>query len=393
MSHTADNVAITLITLGGLLLLGFVTDGIGRRTRLPRVTLMLIFGFIIGPSVLDLLPQPGRRWYPAIADMALVMIGFLLGETLSVSNLRRHGRLVLGISVSVVASTAAVVFGGLVLTGVPIGVALLLGGIAPATDPAATADVTREAGAKGGFSQTLLGVVAIDDAWGLIMFSVMLAAAQAVSGQGEAMSALVFGFRDLGGAVALGVALGVPMAYATGRVRRGEPTLAEALGLMFLCGGIALWLDVSYLLAAMVMGAAVANLARHHERPFHAIEGIEWPFMILFFILSGASLRVESLLEIGLIGFVYIALRAAGRLAGAWIGATASGGSEGMKRWMGVALMPQAGVALGMALLASQRMPEVKEVIMPVVIATTVFFEIIGPVLTKMALNRADKAP
>jgi len=136
----------------------------------------------------------------------------------------------------------------------------------------------------------------------------------------------------------------------------------------------------------MALGSVVANLARHHARPFHAIEGIEWPFMILFFVLAGASLHAEALYQIGLVGAAYILLRIIGRLFGSWAGGAISHAEPPMRRWMGVALMPQAGVALGMALVVIQRRPDLGEIILPVVITSTVLFEVIGPVLTRSAL-------
>ncbi|MFQ5937198.1 MAG: cation:proton antiporter [Acidiferrobacterales bacterium] len=388
-----EDLAETLITLGGLFPLGLVTDLLGRRTALPRVTLLLIFGFLIGPSVFDLLPEPSKAWFPGVTHMALVMVGFLLGGKLSFSSFRQHGRLVLWISIAVVVATAALMLAGLLLLGFRVEVALLLAGIATSTAPAATADVVHEAKANGRFADTLLRIVAVDDAWGLMVFSIMLAVALALTGQGGGEDVLVSTMWDLGGAFVVGVALGVPMAYLTGRIQPGEPTLAEALGVVLLCGGIALWLDVSFLLASMVLGAAVANLARHHKRPFHAIEGIEWPFLILFFVLAGASLQIDSLAAVGLLGAAYLILRIVGRLLGAWAGGVLSNADPLMRRWMGVALMPQAGVALGMALVATQRLPELSDMILPVVIGATVLFEVIGPVLTRRALILAGEVP
>ena len=155
-----EDVGITLITLGGLLLLGLVTDVLGRRTPLPRVTFLILLGIAIGPDALDILPDISDNWFEGIANMALVMVGFLLGEKLTISSLRDHGRVVLWISVAVVATTALVTLGGLSLIGEPIVIALLLAGIAPATDPVATTDVIREARAGGRFSRALEGIVA-----------------------------------------------------------------------------------------------------------------------------------------------------------------------------------------------------------------------------------------
>lgn len=386
-----NDLAQILITLGGLFLVGLIADGIGRRSFLPRVTLLLLVGAAVGPSGLALLPELTDVWFTVVSHLALAMVGFLLGGALTRARLREHGRAVMWISVTVVVATGAVMALGLWGLGFPVALALLLGGIAPATDPAATADVIHELRADGRFARTLLGIVAVDDAWGLIGFGLTLAAAQALTGDGAPAAAIGTAAWELGGAIALGVVLGVPMAYLTGRVAPGEPTLAEALGGVFLCSGIALWLEVSFLLAAVALGAVVANLARHHTRPFAAIENVEWPFMILFFVLAGASLDLGALGQLAGLTAGYVVLRAGGRLAGGWIGAVLSGADGSLRRWVGPALMPQAGVALGMALVASVRVPELGAVLLPVVIASTVLFEVVGPVVTRVALLRAGE--
>ncbi len=386
-----DDTAVTLITIGALLLLGLFTHILGRRTPLPRVTFLLIFGFLIGPSVFDLLPDLHHEWFPLVTNLALVMVGFLLGEKLTPANLREHGREVLTVSIVLVVVTAVMTWGGLVLLGVPVVTALILAGIAPATDPAATLDVIREKQADGPLARVLQGIVAVDDAWGIIVFSLLFTLAGIVSGQGNGATTLLQGAWELGGAILLGILLGVPMAYATGRIQPGEPTLVEALGAVFLCGGIALALHVSFLLAAMTMGAVIANLARHHTSTFSAIEGIEWPFLVLFFLLSGASVERGALQGIGLAAIGYIVLRTVSRIAGAWLGGHLGRVERAHRRWTGAALLPQAGVALGLALVAGQRLGEAGEVIITITVFSTIFFEIVGPVLTRLALGRVGE--
>ncbi len=388
-----ETIAIALMTLGGIMLLGLVTDLLGRHTPLPRVTLLLAFGFLIGPSGTGLLPEIAPELFYLLSSMALVMIGFLIGGTLTRQMLRRHGRRVLTISATMVLVTLIFVGVGLTLIGVPIEVALLLAGISTATAPAATADVVHEIGAEGPFSQTLLGMVAIDDAWGLIAFTLVLAFVHVLNGDGATTSVMLHGLWELVGALALGALLGVPMAYLSGRISAGEPLQAEALGMVFLCGGLALWLEVSFILAAMVMGAVVTNLARHHRRPFHAIEGIEWPFLVLFFVLAGASLEIDALWAAGAGLLGYLVLRVLGRLAGAWLGGSLCGVDAAQRWWLGLAMLPQAGVALGMALIAAQHLPTLGQIIIPVVVGATVIFEIAGPVLTRMALRYAGEVP
>jgi Kef-type K+ transport system membrane component KefB len=140
----------------------------------------------------------------------------------------------------------------------------------------------------------------------------------------------------------------------------------------------------------MVMGATIANLARHHEYPFHAIEDIEAPFLIVFFILAGASLELDALAAAGLLGLVYMLSRVIGKMVGAAAGARISHADALTSRWMGLALLPQAGVAVGMALVACSTFPEYRHVLMPIVIGATVVFEILGPIGTRFALAATE---
>ncbi len=387
---SAHEFAAIFASLGALFLLGLLADLLGRHSPLPRVTLLILAGVIIGPSGLDLLPQDVRDWFAPIGAIALSMVGFLLGGYFTRGHLARDGRFVMTFSVTVVLGTAAVMALGLWAIGTPMVTVLLLAAMATSTAPAAVVDVIDESGAKGPFSDTLLGMVAVDDAWGLILFSVVLAAAEMLAG-GTGVSALTFGARELLGALGLGLATGLPMAFLTGRIRPGRPTAAEALGFVFLNLGLALRFEVSFLLSAVVMGVVVANVARHHEGPFHEIEGIEWPFLTLFFLLAGASLEVDSLLGVGLLGMAYVALRIVGRLAGGQAGARLAGAPKGWGLRMGGALLPQAGVALGMALVAVGHFPELADTLLPVMIGATVIFELVGPVFTRMALRKAGE--
>lgn len=388
MDEPTSIIAQVLITFGGLFLVGLMADLAGRHTPLPRVTLLLVAGFIVGPSMLDWLPPFTRDWFPVLTNIALAMIGFLLGHNLTRRRLAKLGRTVLSVSGGVVIGTLLVMFAVLTIVGVAPEIALLLAGIATATAPAATVDVVREYQARGTFTDTLLGIVAIDDAWGLLIFTFLMATAHMVAGHNGIWEVVGLGLWETGGAVLLGVLLGLPMAILTGRLRPGEPTQAEALGLVLLCAGIAEWLGVSYILSAMVLGAVVANLARHHDRPFSAIEGLEWPFLILFFLLAGAALRTDMVAAAGGILVLYVALRIAGRLLGAWVGGRMCHASRDIRRWMGPAMLPQAGLAIGMALLASQSFPDAEAIILPVVLGSTVIFELIGPVVTRWILIR-----
>lgn len=380
------DMSILLITLGMLFLLGLAADQVGSVTRLPRVTMLLILGLFVGQSGMQLLPADLVEWFDILSIVALTMVAFLLGSSLTTENLARHGRAILIISLAVASTTIVIVSLGLVMAGVHTGLSLILAAIATATAPAAMSDVIRQSGVTNGFTETLKGIVAIDDAWGLIGFSVILVLAGHNDGWADVASGAIW---DLGGAIALGLFIGIPAAFLTGRIRPGEPLQAEAMGLVFLTAGFALWLEVSFLIAGMTAGTVIANLARHHERAFHEIEHIQWPFMILFFLLAGASLEIEALLAVGWIGALYMGLRVLARFiggqAGAWLASVP--GPEG--RLYGPALLPQAGVAVGMALVAGDALPQWSDKIMALTIASTVLFELIGPSATLAAIRRA----
>ncbi len=383
----------TLLTLGGVFLLGAFTDTFGRQLRIPRITLLLCIGLILGPLGFDALsPGGNHKWLSVTADIALVMVGFLLGSHFTFDSIREHGRSVMLFSIAIVAASVLVMIGGLVLLGATLEVALLLAGIATATDPAAIVDVIKETRAKGRFSDTLLGIVAIDDALGLIAFSILLAIAHSLNGA-TGWEHLLISIWEIGGALLLGGGMGYLMVriftltYLEQCPEHKEMVLMETLGFVLLCGGLAIYLKVSFLLSAMMMGTVVVNMIpRSCLEIFHAIEGISWPFLTLFFIFAGASLQPDSLPQIGLIGFGYVLFRMLGRFVGGWIGGTAARSDPGMRRWMGTALLPQAGIALGMALVAAQNFPHLSEIILPIVIGSTVLFQLIGPLLTRKAL-------
>lgn len=379
-----------LLALAGLFAAGLAADQIGHRTRLPRVTLLLLCGIVAGDAGLGLIPEDITNWYELLSIVALTMVAFLLGGSLSRESLRAHGRAILAISISVVLLTVAVVGAGLTLLGMEPGLALLLGAVATATAPAATADVIRQSGVSNGFTDALKGIVAIDDLWGLLAFSIVLVLVSQLQGAADA-SLWTGSLRELGGSLVLGAVIGFPAAAITGRLSDGEPLEVEALALTFLTAGLALWLELSYLISGMTVGAIIINRASHHTKAFHEIEHIQWPFMILFFILAGAMLETDALLRVGGYGAAYMALRVLARLAGGGIGAWLGRAPADERPWYGLALLPQAGVAIGMALVAAEQFPQWGETIMAVTIGTTIAFELLGPPVALFAIRRSQK--
>ncbi|AAV95350.1 cation:proton antiporter [Ruegeria pomeroyi] len=382
-SYAAD-----LIALGLLFLTGLAADQLGARSRLPRVTLLLICGLLAGSAGFDLIPESLAALYPIISVIALSMVAFLLGGELSLRTLSGHGRAIVVISVMVVLVTQLTVSAGLAMIGMPLAAALMVGALATATDPAATLDVIRQGRASGDFPRRLKGIVAIDDAWGVLLFGLVAVLAGAVEGNGSAHGLLGGALVEIAGSVALGLAVGLPGASLTGRLSGGEPLRIEALGLVFLTAGLSLWLDLSYLIAGMTAGAVIVNLAHHHKRAFREIEHIEWPFMIVFFILAGASLDLSALWAVGPLLMGYVALRVLGRVLGGWAGAALAATARGERPWYGPALLPQAGVAIGMALIAGDLFPQYADMITALAIGATVVFELAGPLAAAYALRR-----
>ncbi|MDI5921293.1 cation:proton antiporter [Halomonas sp. LR5S13] len=383
--------AASLMLLGVILSTSILADVVASRTRLPRISLLVLVG--VGVAVIQQwgLDQPGARPLDGLAEpliqVALVMVAFLLGGELTLDRLRSTGSLILIVSLSVILAGVLSVGLGLLALGFPLAVAVSLAAISVATDPAAVSETVNESGDSRLRARLLLGIVAIDDGWGILAFGL----AMALLGwwlSGDGGLALLHATWELGGAILLGAAIGLPAAWLTGRLRRGEPTQVEAIALILLLAGTSAWLGVSSLLAAMLAGALVANLSRHHTRSFNEIEHIEWPFLVFFFVLSGASVDLYHLDEALGLTLAYILLRLAGRYLGGMLGVRLARERQAeLPGNLGLALTPQAGVAMGMALLAAERFPEHGPVLLSAVVASTVVFEILGPLLVRRVLR------
>jgi len=383
--------AMELLLIGSIMLLALGAHSVGQRLHVPRVTLLILVGALAGPEVLNVVPVRASENFGLVTELTLAMVGFLLGERMSFRDLRQ-GRQAIIISLSVTLITALVIFLATWAVTGNLPAALLLGAIATATDPAATLDVIRQTESRGPLTRVVAQVVAIDDAWGAMLFSILLVFVELLAGNGATvMETMTHGITEVAGALILGVLLGLPMAWLTGRIKPGEPMLLESAGFVFLAAGIAGILEVSYLLTCMSLGVTVANAARHHIRPFRSIEGIAEPFLAMFFFLAGFGLDWSVLPTIGLLGAVYIIARITGRVLGGYAGGLLAGSEREIRLRNGACLLPQAGVAMGLALVATDRMPELTY-LLPLVIGTTVIFELLGPPVTMLNLRRSGEA-
>lgn len=383
--------AIPLIILGALLSASILADWIAARTYLPRISLLVLTGLayaVIQQLVLDI---PDARPLGSLSEplitLALVMVAFLLGGELTLTRLRRTGPAILALSLSVVLAGVATVLLGLGLAGYPLAIAATLAAISAATDPATVTEALEEGINDDERSRVIKGVVAIDDAWGILVFGLTMAALGWILATG---SEYAFGHAmwELAGGVLLGLLLGTPAAWLTGRLRPGRPSQVEALALMLLIAGLSMLLGVSELLAAMVAGFVIVNLSPHHEYSFSEIEHIEWPFLVFFFVLAGASVQLDQVPVAAGLVLAYCLLRTLGRALGGWLGARWASRRDGkLPGSIGLALTPQAGVAMGLALLAAERFPGHGDMIVATVVTSTLLFELVGPFLVRWVFS------
>ncbi len=385
-----------ILSLGIIFLTGFIVSRIIDKIRLPAVTGDLILGIIIGEEFLNLLSHKILSSSSFVSNIVLGFIAFSIGQNFSLERFKKIGKTVLFISVFEAAF--AWIFVTLVFHIVlrqPLYISLVFGAIASATAPAATVMVIREYRAKGLFTNVLLGVVAIDDAWCLIIFSFSLAMARALSyhhaGGMLLIEAMGHGLFEITGAFILGIVLGLLFKLFSKYIKTEQGLEIYTLGFILIAIGIAIHLHLSVLLSSMVLGATVVNTLRGDDRFFHALRGLEYPLYLLFFVLAGANLELESIKHLGVFGLVYLFTRVAGKVIGARIGAFLARAPLNVQKYIGFGLIPQAGVALGVALIAKNDFPTYGGIIFDTIVGTTVIYEIIGPVVTKWALKKAGE--
>lgn len=383
-----------IFDLGFLLLAGFFIGKAAGLLKFPAVTGYLVAGIIVGPSCLNLLSPQMQEASVWLSHAALALIAFTIGSQFTRHNIKRLGRgIFLIATLEAIGGFLFVLLAMLFIFKQTLAVSLLFGAIAAATAPAATIMVIKELEAKGIFTDTLLAVVAIDDPICVILFGVAGGFA-AVLAKGESFSFINTLVRPLGeivAAIILGAVIGLFLIYLTKKVKRELDLQVLSLGAILVASGLALTWNLSPLLVAMSTGSTVGNLSRRRELVFRSLRGLETPIYVLFFTISGASLQLALLKQVGLLGLGYVVFRVIGKALGAYIGATITDAPQVVKKYLGLGLVPQAGVALGLSLLVRQQFPNIGQIIATAVIAATVIYELIGPLCAKIAITRAGE--
>lgn len=381
---------------------GLLFGKIAKYLRLPNVTGYLIGGLLIGPSILNIVKEEALPGLEIVSVVALGFIAFTIGNELKFKYFKKVGvkPVIIAFFESFVAVIAVLL--GLVVYFLIIGeltienirFALVLSAIAAATAPAATLMVVRQYQAKGHLTETLISVVAIDDSVAVLLFGIFVAIANALNPVGDVSVAMqilhpIFEILiSLGIGILIGVVLILGCIWFTGRGNRISLTVASIILTVYLAkvwGG-------SSILAAMVLGLLFTNFSSKQEKVNELIYFFTPPVYVMFFVLSGVELKLSVLVTVGVLGILYVFLRVFGKIGGAYIGAKITKSEKKVQKYLGFALIPQAGVAIGLSLIASTALnPELGSQIRAIVLSATVIYELTGPLITKIILKKAGE--
>lgn len=390
---------INLLYLAVAMAGGLALSRVMKLINLPNVTGYLIAGILIGPYVANIINKESIESLKIITTIALGFIAFSIGGEFKLAYLKKLGKSIVIITVVQALATVVIVIAAMMLipgeSSVRIPRALLLGAIASATAPAATLLVVRQYKARGPVTDTLLPVTAFDDAVGLMIFSICFALAEvfAVGSALTVKAVLLDPLREIGLSLLVGGVMGAVLALMMKFFHSNANRLCLTLTAVFACVAISEFWELSSLLTCMMLGAVLANMRRDALNILTLTDDWTPGLFMLFFVLSGAELDFSILATVGLAGVVYIASRSFGKYSGAFLGAAISKADPNVRKYLGITLLPQAGVAIGMAQMvaASPNLTNVAPQVVTVALFATLVYELVGPVLTKIALTKAGE--
>ncbi|WP_409068683.1 cation:proton antiporter [Clostridium sp. FAM 1755] len=384
------------IGVGIALIVGVLFGKIMNRFKIPAVAGYIIAGLVLGMSGFNLENSIMIEKLSFIGDFALGIIAFNIGSELEVSVIKKLGKPIFIIAFfEATLAFAAVTIITLIL-GEKIYTALILGAVASATAPAATVMVLKEMKAKGPLTTTLLGVVAVDDAICLMIYSVASSLAKVFIANKSisAYSIIVPPLVEIFFSLLAGFVLGAILIYILNKCSRDSEIQTLTLGAIIILTGLCIKFNLSSLLASMCLGITVANLSAHSNEVFSTIENFASPVITAFFVLAGARLDIKMIPKIGILGICYLVFRMIGKVSGAYLGAAISKAPETVRKYIGYGLFSQIGVAVGLAIIVSREFKgtglDIK--VLTILLATTIITEIIGPLSTKTAIIKAKEA-
>jgi len=391
-------VAVTVISIALMLFLGFAMTRVTKLLRLPNVTAYIVTGILIGPYVLNLVPRNVVDGMEFISDIALAFIAFSTGEFFRFSTLKKNGIKVLVITLfESLLSTVVVFVVTYFILGLKLEFSVVLAALASATAPASTVMTIRQTGAKGDFVDTLLQVVALDDVVGLMAYSVAVSIAlYAMSGGGSGFNVVSLLTPIIMNVcvLALGALFGFFLKLMMPKSRTTDNRLIISVSLIFAFCGICAVLDISPLLGCMAMSTVYINITGD-DKLFKQLNYFSPPILLLFFVRSGVNFKLDMLFSassmgkvpIIAIGIIYFIVRIFGKYFGAFFGCLSVGKPKNVRNYLGLALIPQAGVAIGLAALGARILGgETGAALQTIILASSVLYELVGPGCAKLSL-------
>ena len=412
------------------LLVGLLSSRLMKFLRLPNVTGYLLAGIVFGPYVLG---QYIGGWTtdPAsptsisaitwISDIALGFIAVTIGCSFKASSLKAVGKRVIIITIFEALGGAIITIGGLFIAYIflkdtlPVSLILTLGAIACATAPAATLMVIKQYRARGPVVDTLIPVVAFDDAVALIAFSVLFSVSKSMAAATDlsVMGVIVVPLIEIAASLALGAALGFIVSFGCKFFKSRANRMIMVIASIFVVVGLSAlasmyqWkifgedFSISSLLSCMMIGAIFINMRQDAQRTIERVDQFTPPLYMLFFVISGASLNItifasEDALLVIIIALIYIVMRSVGKWSGAFLSSKITHSEPTVQKYLGFTLIPQAGVAIGLATTASTEFAKLgfeqeASLVLAVVLTATIVYELVGPLITKIALYKAGE--
>ncbi len=403
--------ALTL--LGTAIIIAFYMGRVAQRISLPSVVGYMIFGVILGPSILNLIDQSMIENLSFLTQIALGFVAFTIGSELSLSSLKRLGSGIISIIFAESFGAFFLVVGGVYLLTRDLPLSILFGSVAPASAPAGTVAVIQECKARGTLTKALYAVVGFDDGLAIIIFGFgasfakSLLIREASGTTSSILSTLGTPMVEIGLSLITGGIIGFLLCKLVLKVQKSRDILIILFGVVLLATGVSIRWHLSLILTNMMLGFVLVNSRREAlvQRVTAPLREIMPLVFILFFCLAGANMKLSAIPALGGIGAVYILGRSLGLVGGARLGASFGRVEEKVKKYVGMGILSQAGVAIGLSLIIKQEFSQlsmqynlphamtIAAIVFTTITTTCIFFEIIGPILTKFALKKAGEIP
>ena len=394
-----------LLIAGLLMLIAFYMGKLMRLIKLPSLIGYMVAGVLLGPSLLNFISEDVQGSFSFITDIALSFVAVSIGLELSLTALKRQGSGIITVIFAESFMAFILVMAAVYALTRDLPLALVFGAVAPASAPAGTVAIIQEYRAKGKLTEALYAVVGFDDGLGIIIFGFASAIAQALlhSEIGGTMNmglVLLEPLKEVFFSVVIGISMGYVFGLLAKMLREKVDVLILLVAQVFIIAGLCLVLGLSEILTNMIFGIIIVNT--QSSKLLHSLKSqleMLMPLMfVLFFTLAGANLHLDALPSLGLIGAVYVLGRSTGLMSGAYIGSVLGKMESNIRKYLGMGILSQAGVAIGLSLIVKQEFTGISEhgssigvMVITTVTATSIFFEIIGPILTKIGLTKAGE--